>query len=156
MLNNIVLHDTVSDKWIWKHDPNYGYLVKGVYQSLTRGKQHKREPFTKIIWNKAVTLKVSLFSWKLLNKRIPTKDNLVHHVVINLDSLLCLGGCEKEETINQLFMECAFSGSILIDFMHWLRVRSVMSNDVSLHVFQFVGSHLFHKIYAPSDSPSAY
>jgi len=47
--DNIVLHDNVSDKWIWKHDPNYGYLVKDVYQSLTRVKQHKHEPFTYII-----------------------------------------------------------------------------------------------------------
>jgi len=58
-----------------------------------------------IIWNKIVSLKLSLFMRKTINKKIPTKDNLILQGVTPSDSL-CVRGCSQEESINHLFMDC--------------------------------------------------
>jgi len=62
---------------------------------------------SELIWNKVMSLKVSLFAWKIINNRITTKDNLIRRGVTHSNSL-CVGGCGQEETINHLFMDCEF------------------------------------------------
>jgi len=68
LLANIVLQSSISYSWFWKYVPEYGYMVKRVYNMLTDEDQHVHPPFTDIVWNKVVPLKVSLFVWWLLNK----------------------------------------------------------------------------------------
>lgn len=53
-------------------------------------------------------LKVSLFVWKLSNKRIPMKDNLFCREVALLGPTTCWGVCGKEKSINHVFFECDF------------------------------------------------
>lgn len=109
LLDNVVnLQEIVSYKWVKKHDPEDGYSVKGVYHLLTRVDHHNHDHVSKIIWNRVVPLKVSLFASRLLNRRISTKDNLVYCIPNNLDSLLYLGGSRNEDTINHLFMDFFF------------------------------------------------
>lgn len=71
-LDNIVLYYFVTDTWFWKLDLSYGYLVKGVYKLLPSDDQQAQAPIIDILWNKVMPLKVSLFAWRLINKRLPT------------------------------------------------------------------------------------
>jgi hypothetical protein len=52
-----------------------------------------------LIWNKIVLLKVSLFSWIMLHKRLPTKDNLIHHGVFLSNGVHCSGGCGIDKDV---------------------------------------------------------
>jgi len=52
-----------------------------------------------------VPSQVSLFASKIFNKRILTKDNLIHHGVVLSPSISCLR-CENQETIDHLFLVC--------------------------------------------------
>jgi len=51
-----------------------------------------------------VTIKVYIFVCILFNKILPIKDNWVRRGVLRQGTLLCLGGWEKEELVNHLFM----------------------------------------------------
>lgn len=55
-----------------------------------------------IIWNKAVMLKVSIFTWRLLRNQNPTKDNLVRRGIIQPNFNVCVRCCGIEESIKLL------------------------------------------------------
>lgn len=88
---NDVFQNSVADTWLWKIDPKHGYTVKGVYNMLTSEQKHVYSPFTDIVWNKAVFLKVSLFVQQLLDKRIPKKDNFARCGYLHSRSLVSFG-----------------------------------------------------------------
>jgi hypothetical protein len=50
--------------------------------------------------DKLVPPRVSLFTWCLLNNRLPNKDNLIRREILHRDSALCFGACGKEETLS--------------------------------------------------------
>jgi hypothetical protein len=77
VLENLFLQVDVVDKWMWLPDPTNGYSVRGAYHLLTHLVPVIIIVHKDIIWNKVVLLKVSLFSWRLLNDRLHSKDNLV-------------------------------------------------------------------------------
>ncbi|GAU40818.1 hypothetical protein TSUD_398020 [Trifolium subterraneum] len=66
-----------SDRWQWKPDPDKGYTVRGAYQLLTSQVTATMDEAEKLIWHSQVPLKVSIFAWRLLRDRLPTKANLI-------------------------------------------------------------------------------
>jgi len=82
-----------TDQWQWKVDPSGGYSIRGVYKLLTGQEFHRFKAITNLIWHKQVPFKVSIFAWKVLQNRLPTKDNLVVCDIITHDAQLCVTGC---------------------------------------------------------------
>lgn len=75
----------------------------------------------------------------LFRDRLPTKDNLLHHGVIDNDSQLCVGGWGSLETSSHLFLHCCYFGPVW-HFIHcWLGVSSVLPVCVA-DQFSYVGS----------------
>jgi hypothetical protein len=98
-----------------------------------------------VIWNKIAPLKVSLFAWRLLNNRLPTKDNLIRRRMTHLDSILCTSGCRVAETSNHLLLGCNFFYILGYKIIHWLGVDDPLSNVVRDHASQFCNAYVFHK-----------
>jgi hypothetical protein len=46
-----------------------------------------------LTWHTHVPLKVSIFVWRLLRDRLPTKANLVSRGIISADTQHCVAGC---------------------------------------------------------------
>jgi hypothetical protein len=118
LLYDIVLQTNISDSWVWRHDIDGGYSVRGAYALLTRVDVANEVVVFNLIWHKLVPLKVSMLAWRLLRNRLPTKDNLVTHNIIFHEASLCVNGCCTLETTNHLslvFCFCPFvePGSIL-------------------------------------------
>ncbi|GAU49983.1 hypothetical protein TSUD_287480 [Trifolium subterraneum] len=59
-----------------------------------------------------VPLKVSIFAWRLLRDRLPTKANLVVRGVLSTAVDTCVFGCGAAESAHHLFLSCGISGSI--------------------------------------------
>jgi len=55
-----------------------------------------------------VPLKVSLFAWRLLRNRLPSKDNLAQHRVIYIDDIVCVAACGAIETPDHLLSTVTF------------------------------------------------
>jgi hypothetical protein len=118
LLANIVLKTSISHAWFWKYVPKHGYMVKRVYKMLPDEEQHVHPPFTDIVWNKAVPLKISLFVWRLLNKRISRTINFVYRGVLHSRTLDYFRSCVKQETVNHLFVECNLFGCEWSSILH--------------------------------------
>jgi len=101
---NKSLYNPILFEFFFRSSSFRNYIVfKGVYHILSQEEQHVCTPFMKLIWNKVMSLKVSLFAWRIMNKRLSTKDYLVRRKVFCYDSLACPSACGKEKTINHLF-----------------------------------------------------
>jgi hypothetical protein len=92
LLCNVVLQDSTLDRRRWILDPVSGYTVKGTYHHLTMSNIPIQNGLFDAAWLKFVPLKVSVFVWRLLHNRLPTKDNLLRRRVLLHDDTICTGG----------------------------------------------------------------
>ena len=72
------------------------------------------------IWNDEIPLKVDLFIWCLLRKRLPTTDNLIRRHILHHNAQLCVDGCGIMEDIDHIFISCDFFESFKIVIPSWL------------------------------------
>ncbi|XP_045831356.1 uncharacterized protein LOC123922701 [Trifolium pratense] len=99
ILDNILLHVNVPDKWIWQLVSDSSYSVNGVYHIFTHTAVLDTQVATQeVIWNKIVPLKESLYALRLLKNKLPSKDNLLRRGMNQLDYVLCVGDCGVAET----------------------------------------------------------
>jgi hypothetical protein len=70
-------------------------------------------------------LKVSVFAWRLLQNRLPTKDSLGRRDVLLYKDSLCVSGCDEVESIHHLFLNCNIFGSLWYLVRDWVEVSSV-------------------------------
>jgi len=85
-------------------------------------------------------LKVSLFVWRLLRDRLPTKANLVTRGVISSEASQCISECGSLETAQHFFLACDDFSSLWPMVRHWLGFMGVDTNVLSDHFIQFVYS----------------
>ena len=110
LLRNFVLQENVEDKWTWQLDPMHGYSVRGAYRFLTTATDLGDRHQVVDIWHQQIPSKVSVFVWRLLCNRLPTKDNLTRRRIISHEDAACVAGCGKQETANHLFLGCDIFG----------------------------------------------
>jgi hypothetical protein len=56
-----------------------------------------------LIWHKQVSLKVSIFAWRLLRDTLPTKVNLASRDIITLEAQSCVARCGGMESTQHLY-----------------------------------------------------
>lgn len=138
LLADVSLQDFVSDRWVWLPDPIEGYTVRGSYHLLTTKDVPPRDSAASLIWHHQVPLKVSLFAWRLLRDRLPTKDNLVRRRVIDSEASLCVSDCGMSETAQHLFLSCDAFSPLWSLVRQWLGIIGVDTNVLLDHFLQFV------------------
>lgn len=92
LLSNVFMQEGVPDRWSWRLDHSEVCSIKIAYSALTNEVEAEESPMTNFIWNKAVPLKVEIFAWRLLNDRIPTKNNLAQGGILSANNSLCVFG----------------------------------------------------------------
>ena len=133
----IVLQDYVLDRWRWILDPINGYSVKGTYEFLTLSDTSRERGIYDAAWLKHVPLRVSIFVWRLLRNRLPTKDNLVRRRVLHHDDIYCIGSCGVQESTCHLFFRCTIFGGVWHMVYQWLDISFIPPNSVFDHLHQF-------------------
>ncbi|XP_045797575.1 uncharacterized protein LOC123891718 [Trifolium pratense] len=132
--------DQAIDMWQWSLDSDTGYTVGGVYQLLTSQDSVTLDDADNLIWHSQVPLKVSIFAWRLLRDRLPTRANLVIRGVLSPTVATCVFGCGAAESAHHLFLSCSTAGS-LWDLVHaWIDISLVDSTSLRDHFVQFTAS----------------
>jgi hypothetical protein len=121
----------------WVLDPINGYSVKGTYQFLTLPDTSMVRGLFDAAWLKQVPLKVSIFVWRLLRNRLPTKDNLFRRRALHQDDIYCIGGCGSMESTCHLLIRCDIFGSVWYRVYRWLGIYFISPDSVSDHLHQF-------------------
>jgi len=137
LLFDFVLVPNVSDTWEWLPDTAEGYSVRGAYDLLTNGDDTHFGLPLELVWHKHVPLKVSVFAWRLLRDRLPTKANLAIRGVISVEDSLCVAGCGHVETADHLFLSCSTFSSLWQHVREWIGCVGVDSNIIADHLVQF-------------------
>jgi len=59
--------------------------------------------------------------WRLLNNRIPTIDNLIRRIVLQLNVQLCVGGCGNLDDVDHLLLICEYFLHNLVSYLQLVR-----------------------------------
>ena len=137
LLCDIVLQVSTLDRWRWVLDPIGGYSVKGTYKYLTLPTTPVETGLYDAAWLKQVSLKVSVFVWRLLRNRLPTKDNLLRRKAIHHDDIFCVGGCGCPETSHHLFCRFDTFGRLWLHVYQWLGISFIPPDMVCDNFHQF-------------------
>lgn len=90
-----------------------------------------------LIWHRQVPLKVSILAWRLLQNRLPTKENLLTRGTIQTETNLCVTGCGKAEYAVHLFLHCHILGTLWQHVRRWIGVSGVEPLSIRDHFVQF-------------------
>ncbi|XP_039688726.1 uncharacterized protein [Medicago truncatula] len=137
LLVNVSLQPLSYDVWQWQPDPSQGYTVRGAYALLTNQKEQQDSLCEELVWHKQVPLKVSIFAWRLIRDRLPTKSNLAYRGILNSEACLCVSGCGLLEDARHLFLSCSFFGSLWSLVRSWIGFDGVDHCDISNHCAHF-------------------
>lgn len=143
LLHNIVLHDHVLERLRWLLEHINGYSVKGTYRFLTTVDAPPEHGQFDDVWHKQVPLKVSLFVWRLLPNRLPTKDNLVRLQILHHADNVCVTGCGSLETADHFLFTCDIFGRVWFLVLQWLHFYFVPPLGIRNHLFARNGITVF-------------
>ncbi|KAK2426689.1 hypothetical protein QL285_025332 [Trifolium repens] len=129
-----------SDVWRWQPDPDAGYSIRGAYQLLTSHDSFTLSETDDLVWHKQVPLKISIFVWRLLRDRLPTKSNLVARGIISPNDLYCVSGCGGGESAHHLFLSCGTFGQLWALVRSWIGFSAADAHTVPAHFVQFAYS----------------
>ena len=138
LFNDIVLRPNVSDRWHWTPNIHGGYTVSGVYHILTTSTDPPDVGLHDLVLHKQVPQKVSIFVWRMLRDRLPTKTNLLRRGLFTVEVARCATGCGFDESVSHLFLHCDSYGSLWWHIRAWIGVTGVVPHDISDHLFQFI------------------
>ncbi|CAJ2661804.1 unnamed protein product [Trifolium pratense] len=137
---DISLQDQTLDRWQWRPDPDTGYTVGGVYQILTHQTSVTVHDAENLLWHPQVPLKVSIFVWRLLRDRLPTRANLAIRGVLSSTADTCVFGCGVAESAYHLFSSCSIAGSLWDLVCAWVGIPPVAFTTLRDHFVQFTVS----------------
>jgi hypothetical protein len=135
-IQRVLLKENEQDMWIWSKN---SYSVKEAYKLLLAEYETEDSRDQLIAWNELVPLKVSVLVWKLLQNKIPTKDNLVKRGILSESQTSCSFGRGKEETVSHVFFECTTVTEVWQEILRWLKINSALHNTTLENYYQFSG-----------------
>ncbi len=101
--------DNTSDGVNWRWGEARRFSVKSVYNFLQNGGVAETR-FSKV-WRIKASIKVKIFVWLVLRKRVLTIDNLLKRGWCGAD--VCALCSEEGETVNHLFWRCRTTNQLL-------------------------------------------
>ncbi|GKV00581.1 hypothetical protein SLEP1_g13249 [Rubroshorea leprosula] len=136
-----------EDRWIWKKDPRGKYSVSSAYNLLNTTPIPNLPGDYNLIWNGRVPLKVAAFAWKVMQNRIPTKDNLQKRGVLGSEEDQSCVLCGKEaESVNHLLFSCPIAWKVWSSCYQWWGINVVAQEKGWNHLIQHAG--LFNNKFA--------
>ncbi|XP_045802599.1 uncharacterized protein LOC123896228 [Trifolium pratense] len=115
-------------------------MVAGGYQILTHQASDALHDAENLIWHPQVPLKVSIFAWRLLRDRLPTRANLVSRGVLSSTADACVFGCGVTESAHHLFLSCSTVGSLWDLVRAWVGISPMDFTTLRDHFVQFTVS----------------
>ncbi|GAU35286.1 hypothetical protein TSUD_274880 [Trifolium subterraneum] len=146
--------DHSSDRRMWQPDLDDGYIFRGAYQLLTAQDVVLLDAATCLIWHYHVSLKVSIFAWRLLQDKLPTKANSITRGILPKADHLCVSGCGAVESAQHLFLSCSTFRSIWHLVSSWIGSSLVTAQTLSDHFVQFATTkpHIVQRLGKPFTS----
>ncbi|KAK2424703.1 hypothetical protein QL285_035035 [Trifolium repens] len=90
------------------------------------------------MWKNNVPSKVSIFGWRLLLEKLPTRESLFSKgVITNVLDSCCVLCCNHVESISHVFFQCHVSNSVWLFIFKRMGVSPIMNATVQQHFLLF-------------------
>jgi hypothetical protein len=133
----------VKDRRKWIPSPAACFSVKTAYADLLNRLILPLLDDIKLLslgrmWKNNVPSKVSIFGWRLLLEKLPTRESLFSKgVITNVLDSCCVFCCNQVESIDHVFLHCQVSNSIWLLIFKWMGVSPIMNANVQQHFLLF-------------------
>ncbi|KAL2965842.1 hypothetical protein AAZX31_16G084300 [Glycine max] len=133
-----VIQQQGFDGWEWLGDPTGQYSAHTAYSMLGEGLESGilDDCYSKL-WTLKVPSKVTVFVWRLLRDRLPTRLNLQRRQV-QLTDILCPFCRNKEEDATHLFLHCSKIQPLWWETMSWLNLKGATPLTPKQHFQQYI------------------
>ncbi|XP_040866759.1 polyribonucleotide nucleotidyltransferase 1, chloroplastic [Glycine max] len=113
-----------QDSGSWEGDPGGEYSVGSAYRALNEyAIEEDDERAFSILWKLKIPSKVSLFAWRLIRDRLPTRKNLRNRNVV-LDEVCCPFCLNHNEDAGHLFFGCTKIMPLWWETLSWINTLS--------------------------------
>ncbi|KAL5191983.1 Serine/threonine-protein kinase ATM [Glycine soja] len=139
---NELQHRTIqqqgSDMWEWTGDQTGQYSAHNGYKMLMEESvgESREDCFDKL-WSAMVPSKITVFAWRLIIDRLPTKKNLQRRQV-QLTDTLCPFCRNSEEDSAHLFLHCDRIQPIWWETISWLNLKGAVPFTPKQHFLQHI------------------
>ncbi|GKB51228.1 RNA-directed DNA polymerase, eukaryota, reverse transcriptase zinc-binding domain protein [Tanacetum coccineum] len=117
----------MQDTWTCTIDNSRMFSVKSICSLITHMSTSLVDQ--PIRWNKGLPSKVNILTWRVLNRRLPTRVNIDRRG-IDIDSIrcpICDGDLESED---HLFVSCVIAVEIWKNILDWWGISNVGINNL--------------------------
>jgi hypothetical protein len=85
-----------------------------------------------------INSKISIFGWRLLLEKLPTRESLFSKgVITNALERGCVLCCNHVETTPHIFLQCHTSNSVWLNIFKWMGLTPIMNVSVQQHFILF-------------------
>jgi hypothetical protein len=132
-----------KDRRKWIPSSAACFSVKTAYQDLLNRLALPPLDDNKLIslgrmWKNNVPSKISMFGWRLLLEKLPTRESLFSKgVVTNAMDSYCVLCCNHVESMNHIFLQCHVSNSVWIIIFKWMGLTPITNASVQQHFLMF-------------------
>ncbi|XP_071727926.1 uncharacterized protein [Rutidosis leptorrhynchoides] len=130
MLNTYVKHDKALDSWAWNLAVNGCFTTKKLACIIDEKILGNRFNLDETIKNNLVPIKVFIFIWRVLKRRIPVRTEL-DKMGIDLDSVRCPRCDDDVETIEHSLIFCRHAMDILERVYKWWGLGAVTNLSIN-------------------------
>nr|GEX79462.1 RNA-directed DNA polymerase, eukaryota, reverse transcriptase zinc-binding domain protein [Tanacetum cinerariifolium] len=86
LINSLVFDTSKEDEWIWNIETSGNFSVSSLCSLIQKKMLVSYVDSPKFVWNSWVPRKVNVSAWRVALDRLPTRENLSHRGLLNLDS----------------------------------------------------------------------
>ena len=105
-IEGLVVRLQLQDTWSWEGESSGRYTVWNAYRLLDRGSPNENQDGVfNIIWKLRIPSKASIFAWRLIRDKLPTKSNLRRRNV-EINDVSCKFCRHHGEDASHLFFNC--------------------------------------------------
>ncbi|XP_028246765.1 uncharacterized protein LOC114424098 [Glycine soja] len=132
-LAQVKIQQNRPDSWVWKADPSGNYSTKSAYRLLMEVTTGAEEDTNLMeLWNLKIPLKQTVFAWRLIKDRLPTRTNLRTRQVELNDSRCPL--CNRlDEDATHLFFHCTKTLPLWWESQSWINSSGVFPHNPKDH-----------------------
>jgi hypothetical protein len=91
-----------------------------------------------LMWKNNVPSKISIFGWRLLLEKLPTRDALFNKGIITTNiEKRCVFCSTHDESISHVSIHCSFSSTVWRKVLSWMGLNLINSNSIQEHFLLF-------------------
>ncbi|KAL5142204.1 putative ribonuclease H protein [Glycine soja] len=137
-LQHKIIQQQGSDRWEWTGDRTGQYSAHNAYKMLMEESvgESWEDCFDKL-WSVKVPTKITVFAWRLILDRLPTKNNLQRRQV-QLTETSCPFCRNSEEDSAHLFLHCDRIQPIWWKTISWLNLKGAVPFTPKQHFLQHI------------------